>query len=379
MEQDEPRAPVLRADLDFRTLSGGNVFVSHPEIAAQVLDERAVAALRLCRGQNIREMLPQVREVMEYACAAEEWIGFLRSLQDTGMFEGRPKRHPRVRLFDPEPALDFLTRRCRFLFTAPAVVAFFLLLFVGLFQLLSHWGLFVAEVGRITGRFPLPCLLLYYLCFAPVGLIHELGHGAVCRWFGGEVLEVGVRKNNANMYVLSNTVALSRPQQLIPYYAAGAFCDMVVFFLLVNLWLRWPNFWTLIFLLPQALFVLLFSYAVEDASDTSRIVAQWSGIRDAGGRLAFLKQCLKARPRSAVEWKRAIVYFFSIALQGLVVVFLIWSFREPVRVAVWPGLSFPVPFWPPILYGIYRLVRKVLFDFRSLLKWFSPRPAASAA
>ncbi|MCL4524271.1 MAG: hypothetical protein M1451_10240, partial [Acidobacteria bacterium] len=229
------------------------------------------------------------------------------------------------------------THRCRWLFTAPAVVLLFVLLFAGLWLLLSNWGLFVSEVGRITGVYPVPAMLLYYLCFVPIGLLHELGHGVVCRWFGGEVLEVGVRKNNANLYVLSNTSPLSKPSQLIPYFAGGAFLDMFAFFVLVNLWLLWPNFITLMFLLPQALFVLQFSYAMEEGSDLAKIVSQWTGIKEAGGRWAFVKEFRKARPTTKEGRKRAAIYLSTILLQGVAAALLIWSWREPVSVTLWPG------------------------------------------
>ncbi|MBI3484340.1 MAG: hypothetical protein HY012_04210 [Acidobacteria bacterium] len=378
MEQAEPRAPILRSDLEFRPLSGGYVFLYHPEVASQVLDARAAAALQLCRGQSLADMMPEVCTAMDYDCTQEEWAGFINQLRDFGIFEGHPKRYPRVRLFDPGPALDFLTHRCRWLFTAPAVVALFLLFFAGLWLLLSNWGLFVSEVGRITSEYPLPAVFLYYLCFMPIGLLHELGHGVVCRWFGGEVLEVGVRKNNANLYVLSNTSPLNSPRQLIPYFAGGAFLDMFAFFVLVNLWLLWPNFVTMMFLLPQALFVLQFSYAMEDGSDLAKIVSQWTGIREAGGRLAFVKEFMKARPASSAGWKRAVIYFSSIVLQGVAAALLIWSWRTPIGVRLWPGFVLSIPFWPPLLYLIYRLLRKAIFGLPAFIRSLSARTASAA-
>lgn len=377
MEQAEPRAPVLRSDLEFRPLSGGYVFLCHPQVASQMLDARAAAALKLCRGQTLAEMMPEVCVAMDYDCTQEEWAGFLNQLKDFGIFVGHPKRYPRVRLFDPGPALDFLTHRCRWLFTAPAVVALFLLLFAGLWRLFSNWELFVSEVGRITGAYPLPAVLLYYLCFMPIGLLHELGHGVVCRWFGGEVMEVGMRKNNANLYVLSNTSQLKTSRQLIPYFAGGAFLDMFAFFVLVNVWLSWPNFITLMFLLPQAFFVLQLSYAMEEGSDLAKIISQWTGVPEAGGRRAFVKEFLKARPTTREGWKRAMIYFSSITLQGVAAALLIWTWREPVSVTLWPGVAKSIPFWPPLLYLIYRLLRKAIFELPGLLRRVTARTASA--
>jgi len=61
-------------------------------------------------------------------CSLEGFGDFLRRMAACGYFEDAPKRHPRVRLFSLGPAIDFLTHRCRWLFTAPAVVWRFVLL-----------------------------------------------------------------------------------------------------------------------------------------------------------------------------------------------------------------------------------------------------------
>ena len=361
-----PRAPTVRPDLEYRPLAGPRIFIFHPQVTGQIVQPQVAEALRLCQGQPISELLPRVREILEYDFTEKEWDDFLTLLADCGYFKDRPRRSPRVRLFDPGPAIDFLTQKCRWLFTPAAVMVLFVLLFVGMAQLLAHWEMFIAEVLRITRDFPLPAVLLFYLCFIPIGLVHELAHGVVCRWHGGEVVEVGLRKNSANLYVLSNTAPLTTSRARILYYAGGAFLDMFAFFLLVNLWLLAPNFVTLMFLLPQALFVLQFSYAMENGSDLSRIISQWLRFPEAQGRWAFVKGFFTARPASAGEWQRAAIYLASITLQCAVALILVWSFRQPVP--VWPGSGLALPFWPAILYLLYRLLRYTLLNFSELLK-----------
>jgi len=368
--EQESWRPALREGLQFRPVSCGRVFVSHPEAASQILDARVCDALREARGQPIEESLPRVREILEYDCTADEWRGFLEQLADFGYFEGRPKRNSRVRLFDPGPAIEFLTQRCRWVFTLPAGLFLAGLLLAGLWRLASNWAFFVAEVTRVTGNYPLLALVLYYLCFVPIGLLHELAHGLVCRWFGGEVLEVGVKKDSANLYVLSNTAPLREPRQFILYFAGGAFLDMLAFFALVNLWLAVPNALTLMLLLPQAIFVLFYSYSMENGSDLSKIISQWLGIPEAKGRRDFLKSLWKKRPQTAAERKRAVIYLSSIAAQAAAAAFLIWAFRAPAAIHLPGGIQFRVPFWPPLLYLLYRLLRRFAFDlparFRAL-------------
>ncbi len=368
MEQAEPCAPLLRSGLQFRALVDGRVFIYHPKVASQILDARVGAALQLCRGQALSEMLPEVRALVEYDCTAEEWTDFLARMAEYGFFEGTPNRSSRRRLFDPTAAMDFLIGKCRFLFTAPTVVVLFLLLLAGLWRLIANWDFFVAEVIRITGEHPVLSVLLFYFCFLPVGLLHELAHGVVCRRFGGEVVEVGLHTDSANLYVLSNKAPLTAKHMRVLYLAGGAFLDMLIFSLLANVWLLWPNYLTLIFLLPQALFVLQFSYAMEGGSDLSRIVAEWTDLPESKGRWAFLKEFFASPPKTIATWKRAAVYLGSMALQTAVAAYLIWSFRQPALVSVLPGFQLHVPFWPVLLYVIYRVLRYAVLNSSHLFR-----------
>ncbi len=358
MEQGEARAPVLREGMIYRALVDGRVYMYHPRSASQILDARAVAALQLCRGQSLSGMVPEVCAVMDCDVTLEEWQGFLDRMARSGLFEGIANRDPRRRLFDPRPIVEFITEKGRWLFSTPVVVLLFGVLAVSLVQLGFHWETFVNAVESATGMHPFLSVFLFYLCFVPVGLLHELGHGAVCGRFGGEVLEVGVWTDSANLYVSSNKAPLTTARARIIYLAGGVFTDMLVFFLLLNIWLRWPSYGTLIFLLPQALFFLQFSYAMEKNSDLSRIISEWTELPEAEGRWGFVKDFLKSRPKSRAEWKRAAVYLGSITLQLAVAATLIWAFRHATRVKLWSGAEFSVPFWPPLLYLIYRTLRK---------------------
>jgi putative peptide zinc metalloprotease protein len=218
-------------------------------------------------------------------------------------------------------------------------------------------------------------MILYYTLFIPVGLLHELGHAVVCRRFGGETLEVGFVLSSANPVVKSNTAALETDRAKILYYAGGVFLDMFVFFILVNIWLRWPNYWTTLLLLPQTVFVLLFSYTMQAEQDFPKIVSQWTGIPEAGGRRAFLKEWLKNPPQKGLRTERTLVYAGTMVLQTVVFAFLVWSFRSPASVSLFPGVQVVLPFWPPILYVLYRMIRYTIFNFGRLTARLFPRPA----
>src|SRR5215471_10033112 len=109
MEQAKLEAPVLREGLRFRPLVKGRVFIYHPKVASQIMDARVGEALKLCRGQSLAEMLPEVSALIDYNLTLDEWRVFLARMAENGLLEGLPNRSPRVRLFDPGPAVDFLT------------------------------------------------------------------------------------------------------------------------------------------------------------------------------------------------------------------------------------------------------------------------------
>jgi hypothetical protein len=369
----------LRREVRLRPLSAGRVFVDGPNTNSVVLDERAGQVLALCQGQPIAELLPEAQRALEYECTAEELAGFLDSLKKYGIFEGIPRKLNYVRLFNPGPLADFLVKHCPWAFSAVMVAGLFALLGVGLVQLVLYWDVFVAQVQSATAEHPWLSMLLYYAMFIPVGLLHELGHGAACRWFGGELLEVGFLLSGANPVVKSNKAALSSDRAKIVYFAGGVLVDMFVFFALVNIWLAWPNYWTTLLLLPQAIFVLQFSYTVEAEQDLPRIIAQWSKAPEAPSRIGFLRELFRNPPKTGMEKRRAAVYLSSIILQAAVFVLLVWTFRQPVTVHLLPGFAPTIPFWPVVLYWTYRGLRKLIFNLPEWSRRWRMRPAAQTS
>lgn len=98
----------------------------------------------------------------------------------------------RFRGFDPEPLLGWLYPKCRFLFSAWAVVL------VGLLTL-GSLALAVVQLDTLQTKFPDVHTLLNYrnafwlaMTLAGVKMLHELAHGLACKHFGGECHELGI-------------------------------------------------------------------------------------------------------------------------------------------------------------------------------------------
>lgn len=95
----------------------------------------------------------------------------------------------KIPLADPAPALDFLLPLVRWLIHPWALVAWTLLLVTGVTQIVLEWETFRAEAMQLLRVQNLLTLLGVFLV---VKLVHEFGHGLLCRNFGGAVHEMGI-------------------------------------------------------------------------------------------------------------------------------------------------------------------------------------------
>jgi putative peptide zinc metalloprotease protein len=98
----------------------------------------------------------------------------------------------RIPLFDPDRLLTRLLPFVRWAFTGwfLALSAVLVLSAVGL--VLGHWNDFVARLPAAREFFALRTLFVLWAALGVVKILHEFGHGLVCKAQGGEVDEMGV-------------------------------------------------------------------------------------------------------------------------------------------------------------------------------------------
>jgi len=217
-------APCLRADLSIveQTYRGATSFVVK-DLAAQKYYRFGASEIRVMRCFDGRSSFGDVArrlrdEGLRVSVAAVE--GFARKLANSGFLERsieerttlqlerlraeRQKRH-RPRLFrgellrmrwsfgDPDALLSRSLPAVRWMFT-PAFVAATLLLF-GVYCLIvgQQWHTFTAALSSTYSLHNLTFgrVLVFWVMAAFVILVHELGHGYTCKYFGGEVRELG--------------------------------------------------------------------------------------------------------------------------------------------------------------------------------------------
>jgi biotin carboxyl carrier protein len=108
------------------------------------------------------------------------------------LFRGEVTRM-RWSMGDPNAAFDRWLPRLRFLFTREFLIFSVGLFVVNLGMMAMTWPKFHAGLARLTdfSSFTPAHAVLFWLTLLGIVFIHELGHGLTCKYFGGEVHEMG--------------------------------------------------------------------------------------------------------------------------------------------------------------------------------------------
>jgi putative peptide zinc metalloprotease protein len=201
-------APKLRSDLVVRrqeTAEGTFFIVKNPDsgeffrfreaeqfIAQQLDGETALDAVRRTTEETFGATLP-----------AETLSAFVKNLEKTGLLEreetkkrkGKSKRgrirgsllYLRVKILDPARLLDRLLPRLRFFFTPHFMVFSTALILLAAGTIITNSDQLVQDLSR----FRLSSIPLFMVVIFFVISLHEFAHGLTCRYFGGEVREMG--------------------------------------------------------------------------------------------------------------------------------------------------------------------------------------------
>ncbi|MGE5092361.1 MAG: HlyD family efflux transporter periplasmic adaptor subunit [Bacillota bacterium] len=108
------------------------------------------------------------------------------------LFRGEVTRM-RWSMGDPNAAFDRWLPRLRFLFSREFLILSVALFAVNLGMMAITWPKFHAALSQLTNfsAFTPAHAVLFWLTVLGVVFVHELGHGFTCKYFGGEVHEMG--------------------------------------------------------------------------------------------------------------------------------------------------------------------------------------------
>jgi putative peptide zinc metalloprotease protein len=94
----------------------------------------------------------------------------------------------KIKAFDPDKFLDKLVKKFRFVFTKGFLVFSLAVIFLALVVTISNWE----DAGYSFKKlFALTTIVKLWLAIFLIALVHELGHALTCKYFGGEVHEMG--------------------------------------------------------------------------------------------------------------------------------------------------------------------------------------------
>jgi hypothetical protein len=341
--------PVCRSGVLGRELTNGMVYIRHPKFSSQIINRESWAFLQMCDGRSLEELNPQIAERLGFQITLDQLRSSVNQFAEQGLFEGTTEVSRNYRLLDASRLVTFLAPLVRWL-TSRWFAAITLAALVSCIALLvADWGRLTDEVAHAVRARAVVTLLLYYLTFIPIALLHELGHAIVIRYYGGEVPEI-VLRSNAHFAVLTNKSVLKERPQLIWYLSMGTVVDIYIWLTLLIAYHYHSNYLLLMFLLPQTIYFMIYSYSIFNNSDYLKVLAGWLGQPVPTRPWNFIRDSWRKRPETKRASKLVYIMTVSLAVKLVVTAVLIWTFawkeyRVLILYVVYKALIYAIGHW----------------------------------
>ena len=321
----ELNRPLRRSGIAARELANGMVYLRHPKFSSQIINVTQWNFLEMCDGSNLEDLKELAPARLGFEVTVEQLRSTVEYLSELGVLEGTISTSNHYRVVDASPLIARLAPFVRFLstwwFAWSTVLA--LLLCIGL--LVADWGRFTDGVAQAARQHPFATIVLYYLTFIPIALLHELGHAVVINYYGGEVPEIVIRRN-AHFAVLSNCTVLKDRKQSLWYLSMGTVVDVYIWLALLIAFHYTGHYLLLMCLLPQTVYFLLYSYSIFNNSDYLKIVATWLDQPAPASTWKFLRSGWRKPPKSRQALQLLYVMTVSLGVKLTLTGFLIWTF-----------------------------------------------------
>ncbi|MFY9609162.1 MAG: hypothetical protein WAU45_11190 [Blastocatellia bacterium] len=346
---DEER-PICRGGIVLEQLTNGMVFIRHPKFSSQIINRESWSFLQMCDGRGLDELNEQIAKSLGFRLTLDQLRSSVKDFAAGGVFEGSTPVIRNYRLLDASALLKFLSPLMRPLtarwFAALTLAA----LLACLVLLAADWGRFIEAVSGAAREHPVATLLLYYMTFIPIALIHEVAHALVAAGHGGEVPEI-VLRGNGHFAVITNTSVLKDRSAHVWYLSMGTVTDIYIWLALLVAFHYSASYVVLMFLLPQTIYFLLYSYSIFKNSDFLKAVAAWLDQPVPAHPWQFVRDNWRKRPASGSARKLLYAMTASLAVKLAVTACLIWTFivneyRVLVLYAIYRALVYTLGNWP---------------------------------
>ena len=98
----------------------------------------------------------------------------------------------RIPLVDPDRMLSRLLPYARWIFSRPMQVMSWVLMASAVGMVVLRWDQFVSRLPSFWSFFNWRNILFFWIALGIAKILHEMGHGLTCKYFGGEVHEMGI-------------------------------------------------------------------------------------------------------------------------------------------------------------------------------------------
>ncbi len=325
------------------------VYLRHPQISSQIINLSQWKFLEMCDGRGLEELKELAPVRLGFEITVEQLRSAIEYLAELGVLEGTKGISIHRRVIDASILIKRLAPIIRYAttqwFAWVTAVAFFACLGF----LFVDWHRFVDQVAHAARERPASTILLYYLTFIPIALLHEVGHAVVISYYGGEVPEIVIR-NNGHFAVLSNATVLKERKQVLWYLTMGTVVDVYIWLILLIAFHYTSHYLLLMFLLPQTVYFLLYSYSIFNNSDFLKVIATWLEQPTPARPWEFLRSGWRKRPETKPLRQLLYIMTVSLIIKSAVTLFLIWTFLIKeylvlILYAIYKGLIYGIGHW----------------------------------
>src|SRR4030095_13961893 len=183
----DPNQPRCRDGIVSQPLKNGMVLVRHPKFSSQILNQQSWAFLQMCDGRTLAELNEEIAKNLGFRLTLDQLSKSVNEFATIGFVDGAWPLIRNYRLMDASSLLSRLSPLNRLVTTNLFAAVTFSALVVSLVLLIIDWTRFVEAAAVAVRERPVSTLLLYYVTFIPIALIHEVGHALVIAGNGGEV------------------------------------------------------------------------------------------------------------------------------------------------------------------------------------------------
>jgi len=317
--------PLCRGGIVARELVNGMVYLRHRKLSSQIINITQWNFLQMCDGRSLEELRELVPVRLGFEVTVEQLQPTVEYLAEMGLLEGTTSISNHHRLVDASRLIAFLRPLVRIAATRGFAWATLLALLASIALLVADWHRFIDQVALAARVHPFSSMVLYYLTFIPIALLHELGHAAVIAYHGGEVPEIVIR-DNAHFAVLSNATVLKERKQLLWYLSMGTVVDIYIWLALLIAFHYTNNYLLLMFLLPQTVYVLVYSYSIFNNSDFLKVAAIWLEQPVPPRPWEYLRNGWRQRPETKIARQFLYLMTASLIIKLALTAFLIWTF-----------------------------------------------------